>query len=352
MLSVDVKLNIGSFNARYKFGVEPGIYGVFGNSGHGKTTLFKTLSGLITPDDGEITLNNRVLYSGAKKINVAVHKRRIGFCFQDYRLFGHMTVLENIVAVNRSKANASLLDEIIHISGLANILHRKTNLCSGGEMQRIALARALYMEPELLLLDEPFSALDAENIRKIAALIHQIASRFTIPVLIISHQLEDLQLLTDNILIIDSGKVTFSGSINHYIFENGSPAPILSRSKNLIQLSLQPSETASLLYAENQTLRLRFVVDEQAFNKQHEINAIVPASEIFLSTHKLSGISARNSLKGCIKRMVTYEDKTFCFVDAGVMLIAEITTLSASELQLKAGNRVWCHFKSVVLEFL
>jgi molybdate transport system ATP-binding protein len=352
MLRVDVKVKVGSFNARYKFGIEPDVYGVFGNSGHGKTTLFKTLSGLITPEDGDITLNNRVLYSRSQKVNIAVHKRRIGFCFQDYRLFDHLTVLENITAVKRRKANTQLLDEIISISGLEKILHQKCSSCSGGERQRTALARALYMEPELLLLDEPFSALDAENIRKISALIHRIVNRFSIPVLVISHQLEDIQLLTDNILIIHTGTISFTGSITHYIFENGTPASILSRYKNLIQLNLHRSETASLLYAENNTLGLRFVVDEWAFKNERNINAIVPAAEIFVSTHKLSGISARNSLQGHVKRMVTCDEKTFCFVDVGTMLIAEITTLSANELQLKAGSAVWCHFKSVVLEFM
>ncbi|MEK7484953.1 MAG: ATP-binding cassette domain-containing protein [Planctomycetota bacterium] len=186
---------------------------VYGRSGVGKTTLLRILAGLIDAEQGFIKVGEEVWYDSAKKIFLPPQKRRIGFVFQDYALFPNMTVRKNIeFALNNKKQQADWVDEILEFINLKNLQDRKPATLSGGQKQRVALGRALAIHPKILLLDEPLSALDPEMRIKLQEEILRIHRRFQLTTLFVSHDLQEIFKLAQQVLMIDQGKIVRQGS--------------------------------------------------------------------------------------------------------------------------------------------
>lgn len=188
---------------------------LFGPSGSGKTTLFKCISGITEPDSGKITVGNKVYFDKDQKINLSIQKRSLGYVFQNYTLFPHMNVRKNIECglkdwdrEDREKRVMEMLN-LLHIEELET---RYPSQLSGGQKQRVALARALAPKPEILLLDEPFSALDMEIRTKLAEKIKSLQKKIEIPLLFITHNLEEAFLMADRILILYDGKAQQFGT--------------------------------------------------------------------------------------------------------------------------------------------
>jgi len=188
---------------------------LFGPSGSGKTTLFKCVSGIVEPDDGIITVGGNVYYDEDKRINLPIQKRNLGYVFQNDTLFPHMNVRKNIECglkswekENRGKRVMEMLD-LLHIEELET---RYPSQLSGGQKQRVALARALAPKPEILLLDEPFSALDTEIRTNLAKKIKTLQNKIRIPLLFITHNLEEAFLLASKILVLHGGKAQQFGT--------------------------------------------------------------------------------------------------------------------------------------------
>ena len=188
---------------------------LFGPSGSGKTTLFRCISGILEPDNGTITVGSNVYYDKDKRINVPIQKRNLGYVFQNDTLFPHMTVKKNIVyglknweKGDREKRFMEMMD-LLHIEELET---QYPSQLSGGQKQRVALARALAPKPEILLLDEPFSALDTEIRTKLAKKIKTLQNKIGIPLLFITHNLEEAFLLASKILILHGGKTQQFGT--------------------------------------------------------------------------------------------------------------------------------------------
>lgn len=187
--------------------------GIYGPSGVGKTSLLKMLAGLLEPTDGFINVHNNAWYDNKKKINVAPQKRRIGFVFQDYALFPNMTVRENLGFALDKTTPPSFIDELLSLVELDQLQFRKIQTLSGGQRQRVALARALVRKPDLLLLDEPLSALDTELREKLQDLILQVHRRFNLTTLLVSHDISEMIKMADEIVFIKNGVVEKSGSL-------------------------------------------------------------------------------------------------------------------------------------------
>jgi len=187
---------------------------LWGQSGAGKTTVLHCLAGLRTPSSGLIKLNQRVLYSSNEKINVPARFRNVGYLFQDYALFPHMTVYQNVLyglKCKRNKKNGKnghMIDplEMLNFFGVGHLVNRYPAQLSGGEKQRVALARALVVQPELLLLDEPLSALDKENKIKLREELKRLHRQWQIPFVLVSHDEEDADFLGGVILTMEKGK--------------------------------------------------------------------------------------------------------------------------------------------------
>jgi molybdate transport system ATP-binding protein len=199
-LDVDVTLAAGSFCTLY------------GASGAGKTTVLKILAGLMQPDEGFIEVNGEVWLDTSRKINLAPQKRKIGFVFQDYALFPHMTVRENLQYALKDKSKGHVIDELLDLVSLQSLAGRKPATLSGGQQQRVALVRALAGRPQILLLDEPLSALDLEMRQTLQGEIFRLHQAFQTTTLMVSHQLSEIYRLSDRILWLEQGRIRREGS--------------------------------------------------------------------------------------------------------------------------------------------
>ncbi len=184
---------------------------IFGESGIGKTTLLRMIAGLETPDSGTIEMDGEVWFDSQKGINLSPQKRRVGFVFQNYALFEHMSVLENLLFAQAHK-DVKKAEEILHVMGLDVLKHRLPSTLSGGQRQRIALARAIAQEPKVLLLDEPLSALDALTRSRLQDELKKTHEIFKLATLMVSHDRSEVFKLSDQVLWLKEGKIFNQGS--------------------------------------------------------------------------------------------------------------------------------------------
>lgn len=205
-----------------------GITVLFGPSGSGKSITLQTIAGFVHPESGYIKVNGNTLYDTKKKINIPPQKRKIGYLFQNYALFPHLTVTQNILfAYNKPSAHGALREiaeheelmgmlDIFELRGLENNYPAQL---SGGQQQRVALARALMSKPELLLLDEPFAAIDLIIRKKLRLEIKELQKRLSIPMVFITHDIHEALMMADNLIIYDRGNVVQQG-MPQYILNN------------------------------------------------------------------------------------------------------------------------------------
>ena len=184
---------------------------LFGDSGAGKTTVLKMLSGLITPQEGTIIVNNEIWFDSRKKINLPVRKRKIGFVFQEYSLFPHLTVRGNIEFGCPKNCPEGWINDIIAAVGLTELADVKPLYLSGGQKQRAALARAIARKPDVLLLDEPLSALDNEMRYQLQEMILELHSFFPITTVLVSHDISEVFKMTHRVYVIENGRISHSG---------------------------------------------------------------------------------------------------------------------------------------------
>lgn len=208
-LEFDIKLPRLNFNLELNGHFDKGITGIYGASGAGKTSLFNILAGLEKPTQGFVKLNNRVLTHVDNKIYIPVHKRRIGVVFQDNLLFPHLTIQENLLFGERYSLKKKVdFNKIIELLDLKSVLQAKPHQISGGESQRTAIGRAILTSPELLLLDEPFNAVDFSLRSNILKYIKVLNKELDIPILVISHDFDDLKFMTTKLYKIKLGVVS------------------------------------------------------------------------------------------------------------------------------------------------
>ncbi|MFA9560647.1 sulfate/molybdate ABC transporter ATP-binding protein [Evansella sp. AB-rgal1] len=242
MLKVDIKKKLKHFQLDTKFEVGTGITGIIGPSGCGKSVTLQCLAGLLSPEYGEILLNNAPLYHSQHRINVKSRNRKIGYVFQNYALFPHLTVEKNIEYGLKGKTNVEKKQKVsnmvkkVQLSGYENFY---PNQLSGGQQQRVALARTLVTEPDLLLLDEPFSALD-HHVKHILEqeLLNILKENYSGIVLLVTHNMEEAYRLCDHLILYDQGQIIQSGS-KDAVFrkpENISAAKIIG-CKNIIPVN-------------------------------------------------------------------------------------------------------------------
>lgn len=199
-----------SFNLKADIEVNNEILVLVGPSGSGKTTVLKCLAGLKAPGRGLIRINERILYSDKDSINLAPRERRIGYVFQEYALFPHMTVRKNVMyglSKEKLKSRPKMVDEILEMMGIKHLKDRHPQQISGGEKQRVALARALVTEPEIMLLDEPLSALDQEIRGDLQQELKKLQRQWRIPFVLVTHDMNEAELLGDQIIRIDQGQM-------------------------------------------------------------------------------------------------------------------------------------------------
>ena len=188
------------------------ITAIYGPSGVGKTTLLRMLSGLTTPDEGKIIVNEETWFDSEKKINVKPQKRNVGFVFQDYALFPNMTIKQNIMFGLKDKKETTLVNRLLEETHLTQLSNQYPSHISGGQKQRVALARALVLRPSILLMDEPLSALDIETRIRLRKLILELHTVYKTTTLLVSHDIPEIFSLADQVMKIENNQLVSYGS--------------------------------------------------------------------------------------------------------------------------------------------
>jgi molybdate transport system ATP-binding protein len=324
-LEVNIELRQGALLLRACFTAPgKGVTVLFGPSGGGKTTLLSVLAGLRQPDRGT------VVFDGTDVTKLAPHRRGIGLVFQDARLFPHLTVRQNIAYAARRDPHGGLeVEEVARVFDIASLLDRPVRRLSGGEKSRVALARALASRPSFLLLDEPFAALDGARRRAFIATLLAIHHGENLPMLIVTHNIDDAAALADNLVAMRDGEVLVSGGFS-----------ATSRDETFQSL-LDERDTGAAIPAS----ALQAASDNR-------IGAIwLRADQVLLATEPPRSLSARNVLEGRVSalrneggRSVLVEIST----SVGVLL-SRITPQAASELHLAPECTVWAIAKAHML---
>lgn len=233
-LKVNIKKRLGNFNLDVAFETERGVFAILGASGCGKSMTLKCIAGIETPDEGRIELNGRVLYDSAKKINLTPQKRRVGYMFQDYALFPNMTVEQNIKAGMGKHPEEEKVRSYINRFRLEGLEKHYPAQLSGGQKQRVAMARMIASEPDILLLDEPFSALDSYLKWELEQEMRDMLAEVQKPVLFVSHNRDEVYRLCSMVSCIDHGKMEVIEKTKEF-FHNPKTktAAVLSGCKNI-----------------------------------------------------------------------------------------------------------------------
>jgi molybdate transport system ATP-binding protein len=216
MLALDVEKRLGEFFIRARFESAGGVTALFGASGAGKTTLVNMIAGLIAPDRGRITLDHAALFDSSAAIDVPVHRRRIGYVFQEGRLFPHLSVAANLDYGRRMHGlvrDPAELARIVNLLDIGTLLDRRPGRLSGGERQRVAVGRALLMRPRLLLLDEPLASLDETRKREILPYLERLRDDARVPMVYVSHNASELSRLATSVVWLNAGQVVALGGL-------------------------------------------------------------------------------------------------------------------------------------------
>ncbi len=210
-LAVDIALRRGEFSLEARFATHRRVVALFGPSGAGKSTVVHAVAGLVRPDSGSIRIGGAVLFDSATGTDVPPHRRRLGYVFQDARLFPHLSVRSNLLYGHRLTPAAERTadpDAVIAMLGIGALLDRRPDTRSGGERQRVAIGRALLASPRILLMDEPLASLDAARKAEILPWLERLRDESTVPILYVSHSVEEVNRLAEEVVTMEAGRVT------------------------------------------------------------------------------------------------------------------------------------------------
>jgi molybdate transport system ATP-binding protein len=216
MLAVDIEKRLGEFEAKIAFESKGGVTALFGSSGSGKTSVVNMVAGLIKPDRGRIALDDQVLFDSKLRVNVPMHRRRIGYVFQEGRLFPHLSVAANLDygrRMSRLPHDEAEQRRIVGLLDLDHLIDRRPGRLSGGERQRVAVGRALLMRPRLLLLDEPLASLDSARKREILPYLVRLRDEARVPMVYVSHHAGELRRIAETVVWLDGGRVMKTGGL-------------------------------------------------------------------------------------------------------------------------------------------
>lgn len=357
-LSINARVKFPGFSLDVRHDLElAGVTGLFGPSGSGKSTLLRVIAGLERKAEGSVSYAGESWQDTATGTFVPAHRRPIGYVFQEARLFSHLDVGGNLqYAVARSQPNGKAItsEEVISVMNIGDLLDRTVDELSGGERQRVAIARTLLTQPRLLLLDEPLAALDIGRKREILPYLEALPRRFGLPAIYVSHAVNEMARLADNVIVLEGGRVS----------AYGSAAGILSREE--LQLSALPFEAVTILEVRVVQNLQAEQLTRVAFGDQHisipgtllagagePVRLSVRAGDVVLATTEPQNLSVRNVLRGLIHDVADIPDSPFAIVSVdlgGVHLKAQLTRQAVSELDLVTGKPVYALIKTATFD--
>ncbi len=341
------------FVLQVEFQAAPGFTILFGASGAGKTTLRDCVAGLATPDSGRIAIDERVLFDSARRIDLPVAKRRVGYVFQNLALFPHLTVQKNVeygLAHLSGPARKDRASAILQAFRIAHLAPRSAREISGGESQRVALARTLVTDPAMLLLDEPLAALDAATKATIIDDLREWNRARNIPILYVTHSRDEVFALGERVIVLDVGRIVAQGT-PHEVIE----APRQETVAQLVGFENIFDATVEAVHPERGTMLCRVagnrgpVVFETPLVRADvgaRVRVGIRAGDILLATSLPLGLSARNVILGSIKSVQQRDVIVSARVDCGLEVEVHLTLAARDSLQLAPGKEVWLVIKT------
>jgi molybdate transport system ATP-binding protein len=349
MIEISVKQSRPNFTLDVNLKLGHGITALFGASGAGKSSLLNLIAGLEQPSSGRIRIGSESLYDSKAKINLAVHKRRIGYVFQDALLLPHLSVRGNLRY--GFKQGGMEFPSIVDFLGLSALLDRRPSTLSGGERQRVSIGRALLSAPRLVLMDEPLASLDMERKREIFPYIEQLQKKFGIPVIFVSHAIEEVARLAQHVVVMRDGKVVAEGSAQAVM---NLPDSHTSRFEKTSILTGKPTsyDSAYGLTTIAHPAGNISLTGQLAHGKT-PVRIVVRATDVTLALSKPKDISARTMLKGTISKC-EIDGSPIAIIhvklEGGEELSAALTRKAKDQLGLNVGQAVWCLLKSVSID--
>jgi len=354
MLELDIRLQRGGHAMAFAIDLDEPVSGVFGPSGSGKSTLLHCLSGLLRPDSGRMVLNGEVLFDSAAGCYVPPHRRHIGLVFQDAQLFPHLSVRNNLLYGYRrltAKQRRFELEPVVELLEIGELLERRPGQLSGGQKQRVSLGRALLYSPQLLLMDEPLSALDERLKRQILPFLRRIRDRAQIPILYVSHSLDEILYLTQTLTLVDQGHIIGHGAYLDVLSQTDTAeiaeAIDLRNLWSVEILQNQPGHGYSIARLGSE----RLILPPAPVDTGKTITVGVRAAQIALSRQRIEGITIQNQLPGQIVRVISRRHGALVEIDAGVVVVAEVNGKTVEDLNLRAGDVVYCLIKAQSIEY-
>jgi molybdate transport system ATP-binding protein len=349
-LSVRVKLS-PAFTLDVSMVAPPGITNLFGASGSGKSTLLRSVAGLARPDAGSISIGGRILFDASSGRSVPVPQRRVGYVFQQLALFPHMSIADNLAYGLYDRPSSVRRDQIAAIAEsfrIQHVLARRPGAISGGERQRAALARSLVIKPDVLLLDEPLSALDHATQSRIIADLRAWNAAHAIPILYVTHAHREVFALGDRVVVLDHGRIVATGVPHEVLdqpeheglariagFENVFDAVVTERRPDAgtMQCTLTGSAT---------DLEVPLSRGEPGA----PVRVAMRAGDILLANESPRGLSARNVIHGRVISLEREGPTVVARIDAGARFVVHVTPGAVETLGLAAGRQVWLIVKT------
>ena len=349
MLELDFSQTLGSLELRVSQTLPAqGITAIFGLSGAGKTSLINAIGGLTQPDSGRITLNGRILSDKQNNIFLPPEKRRVGYVFQDARLFPHYRVKGNL-QYGMAPSMRGQFDNIVRLLGIAPLLDRFPLTLSGGEKQRVAIGRALLTAPEILLMDEPLAALDIPRKRELMPYLERLAQEVSIPILYVTHSLDEILRLAEKVLVLDGGKVLAMGTLED-VWASNVMRPWLPKEEqssvlNVSVLEHHPRYEMTALAIGDQRLWISKVEEVPGTALRIRVNA-TDVSLVLQPTANNSSI--RNILPAKVLECLDLGNQVEVkLAMADHIIWARISPWARDELMIRAGQWLYAQIKSV-----
>lgn len=356
MIQVSCRLSRPRFRLDVEFAAPPGCVALFGPSGSGKSTIVRLLAGLERPDHGRISINGSVLVDTEARIRVPVHKRRVGLVFQDGQLLPHLSVRQNLNYGRHfapRDAQSPSFEAVVELLGIEHLLAARPSTLSGGERQRVAIGRALLAAPRILVMDEPLASLDAPRKREILPFIARLRDEFALPIIYVSHVVEEVARLANTVVRVADGRVIAQGTPSEVLgvpahdMDGEGETPLSFLSARVVREC--PEFAVTILAHPAGEIVLPGLLKRRA----KSLRVAIAASNVTLALGKPRGISIRTVLRGRILS-IAEGDGPSAFVtvelEGGDRISAAVTRLAIADLDLAKGREVHAMIKSVSID--